>query len=314
MLSLLLPIVLLAPQPIRLSRTFVLGEKLSYRVQATMQVQARARHLDTWMPEDLTVKYDFSTLVKQMKADGIAVLRYQRPLLTVIDDDGQDSGPDRQVEKLNWDKLLTVSPLNKILDVKDTNPKSKTAMLHRLGASSQENPLADYVGEVYRLALFTGGIDTSLDFSPPLPIREVAPGDTWKATVSYQPQKLKGKADKTVVQRLDYTYTYSGLLKSNGRMVQRVVGELNLDTDLAPFFNDMNEDDSQNNALSRLPLKLKTRIDFDLDPKTLKTLTARATASGSLQLFVAKYPDEPVEEVKLAGGTTMSLVGGIANK
>jgi len=221
--TLLASLALLAPT-VRLSRTFLPNEALSYRVQASMQVQERARGLNTWMPEDLTIKYDFSTAVKQLKADGIAMIRYRRPTLTTIDDSGQVDGPERKVEKLDWDVMLTVSPLNKLIDEKKLSGNGGAHLFFAPGFVPQASEFGSFIGEVYRLALFAGGIDTSLDFAPPFPLREVAPGDTWISTVSYEPQKRRGKEGKSTVQRLDYTYTYKGLVNSNGRSVQRVVG------------------------------------------------------------------------------------------
>jgi hypothetical protein len=301
-----LTLVAPAPAPIRLSRTFELNEKLTYRVQAGMQIESRAKGLNTWMPEDLTLKYDFTTEVQKLKADGIAQLRYRRPTMTTIEDSGADAGPSKDVEKLNWDMQLVVSPLNKVLEAKDVK-SPKTARLHNRSAMVQGDLFGEFIGEVYRLALFAGAIDSSLDFSPPLPIQEVAVGDTWKSTVSYQPQKLKGKVGKTDVQRLDYTYTYGGLVTSNGKKVQRVVGELDLDTDLAEFFHQAADLTTEDTGLRKFPLKLKTKIDFDLDVKTMRTIAARAHSQGGFGIYLQNEEDALVEQ-KLNGGTTLSLV------
>ncbi|HEY0866728.1 MAG TPA: hypothetical protein VGE01_05100 [Fimbriimonas sp.] len=298
-----------APASTQLSRTFQPTEKLTYRVQSQMQVESRGRGLNTWMPEDLTMKYDFTTEVQMMKADGIAQIRYRRPSLTIVEDTGADAGPSRSVEKLNWDLQLTVSPLNKVLEFKDVSPKKTASRRMSTGVGAAQGQMfGSFIGEVYRLALFAGSLDSSLDFSPPLPLREVAVGDTWKATVGFQPQKLKGSEGKTNVQRLDYVYTYAGIVDSNGKKVHRVTGQLELDTDLAEFFHQATESDSEETGLAKFPLKLKTKIDFDLDLKTKRTLAARANSQGGFQIFSTRYPDDAIAEEKLSGGTTLSLV------
>jgi len=83
---------------------------------------------------------------------------------------------------------------------------------------------------------------------------------------------------------------------------------LNLDTDLGDLFKQVIGDGSDENELEKFPLHLKTRIEFDLDPKTMKTLAARATSDGGFQVFITQYPDEAIAEQKFSGGTTMSLL------
>lgn len=306
MLSSVLLVAIAGQAPaVTLTRTFLPGERLAYRVQSNLQVQSRASILQTWMPEDVAVKYDFSLAVEKLKTDGIAQLRYKRPTLLMISDAGDEGGPERKLEKLGWDLQLTLSPYNKTIELKDLTKKPARWMGRT--AALQGDPFGEFISEVHRLALFAGGLDSSLDLAPPLPLREVSVGDTWKSTVSYQPQKLSG-GNKTAVQRLDYTYTYKGIVAVGAMKVHRVVGSVDLNTDLASFFHDLAEVSSEDTGLSKFPLTLKTNVEFDLDLKTLRTLAARASSQGGFQIFTTENPGAALAEERFRGQTTMTLL------
>jgi hypothetical protein len=132
-------------------------------------------------------------------------------------------------------------------------------------------------------------------------------GDTWKKTVSYQPQRLQGAGGRQAVQRLDYTYTYNGLVQSNGKTVHRVTGETSIDTDLAEFLNQMFEMTPQQTGLKAIPLKMKAKVEFDLDQKTKQTLLAVGETEGSYSFQVTVLPD-PIREERLKGRSVMRLV------
>jgi hypothetical protein len=169
--------------------------------------------------------------------------------------------------------------------------------------------IADSLNDVYRMALFVGSPDSSLDLSPKLPLEEVKVGDTWKRTVSYQPQTLKGAGGKKAIQRLDYVYTYLGTTVVNGRPIVRISGALDLDTDLGAYLNQLlKEEGVQDSPIKAMPLKVKGRIQFELDAKTLRTLKADATTEGSFQVFLTGMPDRPIEEERFKGTTTMREV------
>src|SRR5688572_21932653 len=227
-------------KPVALSRVFAKGEKSQYEVQSSLQVESRQRGLETWMPEDLDIQYKFTAHVFEMGADGIAKVKYLRPTMTEIQGETYNSAPKTKVEKVNYDLLLTLSPINEILDMKDEAkkpaPKKKGGWV-----VARATPVQDFIGrfisEIYRMSLFIGTLDSSMDFAPRLPFDEVKVGDTWKRTISYQPQKLKGKEGKQQVQRLDYTFTFKGLTQSQGKQVYRVTADTSLDTDIGAFFN-----------------------------------------------------------------------------
>jgi hypothetical protein len=120
-------------------------------------------------------------------------------------------------------------------------------------------------------------------------------------------QKLKGK-DKQSVQRLDYTYIYKGLVKSGKTSVERIQATLALDTNLADFVHQTYDLKPEETGLKGIPLNLKATINFDLDPKTKRTLRATANAEGGFQVLITQLPDEPIEEQRLKGTTTLRLV------
>jgi len=257
------------------------------------------------------MSYKFTTEVKAMKADGICELEYSRPTMTLVEGETAVRPPKTTVDKVNLKYLLTVSPINEILSVKDLQPSKppKTTSgfrnANRTPLTFLQPAIGQFIGEVYRLALFVGGIDGSLDFNPKLPYDAVKVGDSWKRTVGYQPQKL-GAGDKSAVQRLDYVYTYRGLVDVEGKQFQRVTAHLILDTDVGEYVNQIYG--KERTGLKAIKLKLKATVAFDLDTKTFKTIRAIAESEGSISIEVVQLPNEPAQEERLKGRTTMTLV------
>ena len=87
----------------------------------------------------------------------------------------------------------------------------------------------------------------------------------------------------------------------------RVTADLNLDTDLSQFLNDMAGVDSSDTGLHKFPLKLKSTIRFDLDPATQRTLYAAANAEGGFGIFTTRDKTNAVVEQRLKGRTVMKL-------
>lgn len=296
-----------------LNRVFKKGEKQSYSVHSTLQSQNRSLGLQTFIPSDLDLLYNFSIEVKEMKADGIAVMQYLRPQFTEIDGETFNSPPRTHVEKTNDNVLLTVSPINEILMVVDQSKKpvkKGSGEWMSPGISSPQDLgqlIGPYIGEIHRLALFFGPLDSSLDFSPKLPFDEVAVGETWKKTVSYQPQKVKG-SDKQAVQRLDYTFTYKGIDTYNSKKYYKVNGALALNTDLAEFFNQSFGLQKDESILKSIPLKLNASVDFYLDMQTKTTVYAEGHTDGGYQITISQSPNEPVQEETFKGTSIMKLV------
>ncbi len=302
-----------AQKPVTLAHVFKLGQKMHYELKSGLQIQTRQMGLDTFIPEDLDLSYSFSTEVTKLKADGIAVVHYLRPTITQVDGETVDHGPVSHIEKLNQDEMLTVTPVNDIIDHQEVKKSKKngtgTLRLRSNTVLQVGGLIGSYVQEIYRLSLFVGAFDTSLDFSPRLPLDEVSVGDTWKRTVGYQPQKLKGKDGKQAVQRLDYTYTYQGTDTWNGRKVYKITASLTLDTDLAEFFNQMMDARPDESGLKTIPLKLQANVDYYLDGVTMHTLAVDARTEGGFKIVLTEAPGQPIVEQTLKGKSTLRLVG-----
>lgn len=309
------------PAPVSLGRVFTEGETLAYAVRSSLSAESRGRGLTTWIPQDLNINYDFTVAVEKLKADGIAVVRYKRPTITQIDGETVDQPPKTKKDAVNIDFRLTVSPLNEILEMKDLAPK-KDKDKSKANAEDEEDGrwfrstsptrtrqltgfISQFVGEVYRLSLFVGNFDSALDFAPRTPFEAVKVGDTWKRTVGYQPQKLKGKDGKQAVQRLDFTYTYKGLADTPKGKVMRVEGKLNFATDLAEFINQTFDVDAKETGLKGIPLSMDSKITFDLDPVTRHTRSAYAQSSAQFKIILTDNPDDPVAEERLKGQTQL---------
>lgn len=292
-----------------LGRVFTKGEKLTYKVRSNLHSEERGGPLKTFIPQDLDINYDFTLAVTQMKTDGIAVVNYQRPTMNIIEGETVDSPPVTHVEKTKLNFNLTVSPLNELLDMQDLSKPEGKAKLRVPVAPVKpqiQGFLGQFIGEMDRMALFVGSLDSSLDFTPKLQSTKVKVGDTWKKTFAYQPQKLKGKNGKTVVQRIDFVYVYKGKVTVNGKSFQRIEADYNLDTDLSQFINDTFGVTSDDTGLDKLPLTLKSHIEFNLDPVTRDTVSALAVTEGGYQVFVTEQTSA-VYESRMKGQTSLTL-------
>ncbi|RYG28716.1 hypothetical protein EON81_28035 [bacterium] len=227
--------------------------------------------------------------------------------------DTAESGPKTTTAKLNQIVKMTVSPVNEPTDLIDETPKKKdpkkVAMLMRPAGRQADGAiiylLQGVIQEIQSLSFFTGGFDASLDLAPKLPVEEISPGDTWKRTVGYAPQKLKGEAKKVAPQRLDYTYTYEGIVTRGATKVHRVTAKLSLKTDVAEFGRQMAG--SQADAITKVPVTLDADIVYDLDLKTRHTIRAIATSRNSVQIYIKGFT-APIQESRAKGQTTLSLL------
>jgi hypothetical protein len=139
-------------------------------------------------------------------------------------------------------------------------------------------------------------------------VLEVEPGYTWEITSSYQPQKLKGKEGKMATQRLDYTYTYIGVVEVEGKKLHRVSAALNFDNDIAPFINDMLGMKPSESGLRGLKLKMDAKMEFDLDYETRNTVAIRADSVGAMSILITELPDVPYMEQNIKGRTRLKLL------
>lgn len=303
---------------VKLERVSKPNEKLSYAVKSFLRMETREIGLETFIPSTVDIDYTFTAEAVKAKADGIFDFRYKRPTMTFVEGETVDHGPKKTVEKSNLDLMVTMSPINEFLETKDlaVKPKPKTGGgLRMFGARAvrrQDDPLMSFlmpfIGEVQRLALFIGSIDSAIDFQPKLNVLEVSKGDTWKRTVSYSPQKLKTKNDKTVMQRLDYVYTYGGVVDSAKGKVHRVTAELKMNSDLVQYLKDNYDLTNSNFAFKEMTFQLEAKIDYDLDLKTGHTLRGVANSSGGFKVVASQYPEDPIVEQKLIGTTKLTLV------
>lgn len=302
-------------EPVDLSRVFTKGEKSKYSVEAFLTVEQRQMGLQTFLPSTQEIKYTFTTEVKDLKGDGYCVMRYQRPTMTDILGETATSPPKTRIDKVNLDYQLTVSPINEIIDIKDlAKPdKGKASDLRLIGLSPIARPVAldqleQFTGEVIRLSVFMGNLESALDFAPKLPFEPVAPGGrSWERTVSYSPQRLKGSS-RSAVQKVNMVYTYKGIEEESGKRFHRVNATIKLDTDIAPFVNEMLGMKPEQSGLKSMQLHLDANVDFDLDLNTRRTMKASAKSKGGFKVVLTQRPNEPVEEVRLTGETLMRPV------
>jgi hypothetical protein len=305
-------------KPVMLNRVFKKGEKATYKVLSSLQIEARGGELLTFMPEDVDLNYNFTYEITAMKADGIAVMRYKRPTMTEIRGETATSPPRSTTIKSNLDWQLSVSPINEILETKDLykkpDPKKKkgggkASWMTFDGPSVTMQDPTGFIQEIYRLALFAGSVDSALDFSPKLPYDETKIGDTWQRTVGYSPQKLKNaKSGKSAVQRLDYTFTYKGVQNYNGKPYHRISGVLKLDTDLAPWLHEVTGLKPDETMLHAFKLQFNATVDFDLDINTRRTVRAEANSTGGMQVFLTMNKEAAFQEQRIKGHTTMSAL------
>jgi len=300
-----------APQPyIMLDRKFKANEVLNYRVTSRLDYQSRQIGSETFFPARYDVQYDFSMRVLQLLEEGFARVRYERPTMTFTEGETAESLPKTNVEKVNLKNELTLSPANEITNVKEIQslvPALRVASFAPNSMTAQQDPIAQFTGELQRLALFLGSLDSALDLNPKLPFDEVRVGDTWRRTVSYQPRQLAG-SNRQAVQRLDYVYSYDGVVDSNGQKVHRVTAKLNLDTDAAPYINQLYGATARETGLREVKLQLDVEIKFDLDLNTRATLLAAATSKGRYTIGLSAIPDQAYQETLLNGRSTMRLV------
>lgn len=307
---------------VMLNRAYKVGDKLEYQVDAGLHVETRELGLNTWIPQELDTVYRFTAEVVSLKPDGGAVVHYLRPTVTDIYGETVDSGPKTKVNKLNWDMLLTMSPINEILSVKDQTKRKPNenggGSENRSGDKTsdlrfttlRQDPLKalldEVTGGIVELVMFMGTLDSGLDFAPKLPWVAVTPGYTWKKSGGFSPQKLK-ESGKMAVQRLDYTYTYTGPIDVDGKHYLRIHADLALDTDIGAFIMQEMDWKPADTELKTIPFTLKAQMDFDLDPATKRTVRAIATCGAEAHIFIKEY-DNAYDEVKLNGKTTMKLL------
>ena len=314
-------------EPVEIYRQWKPDETLAYSVTSRLQIESRTFLHPVYMPQTTKYAYKFTLEVTEVSSEGFAQVVYKKPTVVVTVPETAEKKSFDEIEEVNEHFELTISPVNAVTDFKDLTPKKdddddggggsgrsllsnispgqSRAMQQRIGGV-----IGNIISEFYRLANFSGGVDTMLDFSPRLSLFEVEPGDTWEHTASYQPQPLDGKPDKMAPQRIDYTMTYVGVQEVDGKKIHRLTSDLSLDTDIAPFLNGMLRMTTSQSGLKSFKLVLTAHIDFDLDFETKHTLKAIATSEGHLSIEVTDIKDGPFQEIRVKGRTILKLDPG----
>lgn len=307
-------------QPVKLSRVFKAGQKATYKFESWLQSDERNHQLDSFLPNNQGYEYTFTTQVEKMLADGICEMRYRRPTMTIIFGENAFRDEVRRAVKTDFNVRLRVSPINDIIDSVDLNPPKKPDPKDKKKKEEEKDPTEGvsvvsvsnpipYSQEIYRLAAFVGNLDSGLDFAPSMPFGEVKVGETWKKTVGFAPQKLQGaKNRKMAIQRLDMTYRYDGIVESNGKKVVRITSTLNMDSDITEFLSQQFFLTADESPFRKVRLRLKTSVEYDLEPGSLTTLEARGKSEGDYSMELKEVPNQPFQEAKLTGNATLRLV------
>jgi hypothetical protein len=308
MISTLIASALLAPaEPIELYRTFEKGKTYNYSVRTHLQSESREVGQNTFIPEDVDINYDFNYKILDVQSSGIAKVLYQRPVISQIDGETANRGPVTTKLPLDWKMELDLSPINAVTGVKDLSKGDNTnyqwlkpavpmRSFSSMSPMERQDIVSQFVSELQRLVLFIGGLDSSLDFSPRLPLGEVEVGEKWRQTMSYQPMEIKGSGGQFEVQRLDMDLVFNGMKEKNGVKYASISGLLKLDTDAAKYINQAMRMTANQSGLSKLPMKLETKIEFELDPKTYTTRRATSSSVGNWSIFISGFNDAYQEE------------------
>lgn len=289
--------------PVTLERKFTKGETHKYQVRSHLLLETTETGQPVALPEEVSFEYDFTTKVTDVQESGFATVEYRRPALVQIDGETFDK-PPRSHNLLTDEKVaLTISPINEVSEARELKAI-------RFGSGPvQQLASLPYATQLYQMAVMIGGPDSSIDFNPKLPFEPVAPGATWKKTVNYTPQNLKGdKSGKQAVQRVDMTYTYVGRQTMSGREYVRVRGNLNLDTDMTRYVADSMGVGVGQSPVKGLQVKLNVVVDFDLDPVTLATFRAKAKSNGSYLLQVQRGDRTLQVEQKITGTNSLKQI------
>ncbi len=297
---------------VQMERKFTKGETLHYSVRSLLTVEERELGLNTFLPRDFGLEYDYTMKVNDVDQDGNAKVLYRRPKTISIDGEFADKPEVRAAQPGGGFSLdLRISVINELLGVEEIKEKPKaTGKMLRYMTQEQDQKVTDllagqFVGDLMRIALMTGSLDSSMDFAPPLSFKPVKPGSVWKKTVGYTPQKLSTTGEQGV-RRLDYSYTYQGVVESNGKKVHRIVGEVSQDSDIWPFFLQQYGLRIADTPFASLQLTFKGKLEFDLDLKTLHTLRAKAESTGSTKLTL-RAGNAAAEEMQFYGENNLTL-------
>lgn len=306
--------------PVVLERKFTAGDRFVYKFNTKTFSDDRDYQFDMFMPNTQESMYTATTDVLEVKPSGAVVCRW------VVSDAwfilGENASRDemRIKDKEGADYRVEVTQVNDILDMRDNRPpkpeknapKTEADWMRSLMAAAVQPTLdqwvGQYVGPIYQLAGFTGGPYSGLDFAPKLPLDEVKVGDTWKKTVGFSPQKLRNDKDKKMaVTRLDYTYTYRGLVEEDGKKYLKITSACSLKTDVNDFLGQL-MGSQENSPMSKAPLTWDAKVEYWLDPVTLHTINIEASSEGKFEMWVKEIKEQAYQESRLRSKASYKLV------
>ncbi|MGI8923125.1 MAG: hypothetical protein ACR2HJ_03635 [Fimbriimonadales bacterium] len=288
-------------QKIDLNRLFIGGEKAIYEFNSRISVDSRMVPLQTFIPETDSFTYTFTTLVEQMKPDGVADLRFRRPKIVLNMGETFDSPPKSLPLQKDENYLFTISRKNQMLAVKDFTPRKKekdgsaaVALRSRTEAGAGQIDIGAWIGQLRQIGAFVN----FFDLGPILPNEPVAVGDIWKDTIGYVPATVSAGADKgkSINARIDYLMTFMGATNLNGRAVWHIQGKISQDSDAAPYIAQLLNVKLERAPFKEIKLKIDGLVDYYLDHKTLHPLQIKATSEGSVDVTVSDYSGGPVYE------------------
>lgn len=314
-----------SPNLVSLQRQFVVGQKDSYSVTASVEEQVRgvlgvsgqqAVSQDTWLPSETDFNYSFQTRVLSVDAN-VAKMKFFMPKMTVLDDSsgGDTSDPKPREEKVNQTVLISLSNINEILDLKDLSPSksfqrnSEKAATKGLGARRQVGSFFNsFISDLVRLCLFIAPIDSSIDLQPHFDVTPVKVGGTWTRTISFQPQSKKDASGNasTKVQRLDLNYVFQGLQQLNGKSLYEIDASAEFKSDFVDLLKDQYKVSTQDTHIQNFPLAFKTQMKYYVDPKTCQLIFGKADSVGGFSVQIQDLP-KPIYESKFTGHTEIHL-------
>lgn len=306
--------------PVILERKFTAGERLVYQFNTKTYSDDRDYNYDMFLPSTEEYSYTATTDVLEVKPSGMVVCRWvvTNGLYIV----GENSFRDevRTKDKEGADFRIEVSFINDILDMRDNRPpkpEKKPApsqadwmrvLMNAAVQPSLDQWVGQYVAPIKQLSAFVGGPISGLDFAPKLPLDEVKVGDTWKKTVGFSPQKLRNDKDKKMaVTRLDYTYTYRGMVEQNGKKFLKITSSCILKTDVNDFLGQL-MGSTEDSPMSKAPLNWEAKVEYLLDPNTLHTVSVDASSEGKFEMWVKEIKEQAYSESVLKSKASYRLV------
>ncbi len=314
-MSILLATLLLSSnqtQPVELNRTYKVGDKYVYDFNSKVDIDERQYPSETFFPSSQKINYTFNLQTEALAPDGAANLKFKRTGINIRYSETFDEPPKAETVKTDELLLITFSRANQIIGLKDESPKKPESGggLYAFGnglipsVSLVQIPLGQFFGEFIRFA----GFVNFFDFGPNLPTKAVKIGDTWKETKGYSPKTIVAGADagKSLMGRIDYLYTYKGIVDKDGKKYELIEGKLVQDADIAPYVSSMMGVSAARSPLKEAKIKFDGTVNYYLDAKTLETVLITATSDGYCNLVLKELEGGPYFEIKFKSKASLT--------